>query len=669
MNRIINLLICFALISNILSAQSSEPVKRALIIAIGDYPTDSTGWPRISSINDIELVKSALLYQKFTDIAIIQDKQATKQGIVNAIKKLESNLKPGDIAIIHFSCHGQQIQDYNKDEIDSLDEAIVPYDAPVDKLHASNIGFTGDYKNENHFTDDEFGDLMDEIRLKLGPNGDLVVFIDACHSGTGTRGEAKVRGGFPAFVSKDYIPMSSKDNKEVFLFQNENNPALAHYVVYTASRAEELNREISFNKNGFGSLSWAMSKALKECANGSSYRGLFAQIQSSMFEMVPSQHPTIEGDVDRELFKGKVVAQQPYLTIDLIKSENSIIINGGKLAGIYDSTKVALYKPGTIEIKNAQPIATGYVKEADYLTSTVVFPGKINLKNKTDAWVFIIEKSFPDVRVKVSLGSFNNKNLKNLVENYLNTSKISVKTELQNSDLIIEQSKKTGISILSLRNAQGGSNYLDSIAIDSLDKYILRYVQAKFIRGLDVKNSDYRIDLTFTPIKKYIDSKKIDTLKIEDYTVNGTIEFPVGTSFIVNVKNNGSKTCYFSILDIYPNGVVDAVAPSIKQGFIKPDGYFKLYPGGSMYLPYSLKVSPPYGQEMYKVFASENFIDLSFIVKNNGTIKRGDTETPLEKIFRLTYDNNSIINKRGAGPDDLPLGNFGTTDVPFVIKP
>ena len=31
--------------------------------------------------------------------------------------------------VVHFSCHGHQIEDDNNDEIDGLDEAIVPYGA------------------------------------------------------------------------------------------------------------------------------------------------------------------------------------------------------------------------------------------------------------------------------------------------------------------------------------------------------------------------------------------------------------------------------------------------------------------------------------------------------------------------------------------------------------
>ncbi|MCB0424809.1 MAG: caspase family protein, partial [Mangrovimonas sp.] len=90
------------------SIQLAFAKKHALIIAVGDYPK-STGWKSISSANDVPLIKQALLNQGFLEeniMTLIND-QATKQGIVNALELLKSQLKPGDIVVIHYSGHGQ----------------------------------------------------------------------------------------------------------------------------------------------------------------------------------------------------------------------------------------------------------------------------------------------------------------------------------------------------------------------------------------------------------------------------------------------------------------------------------------------------------------------------------------------------------------------------------
>ena len=131
--------------------------KYGLIIAVGDYPR-STGWSSISSVNDIDLIKQALIGQDFKEdnIAVIKNEEATRAGIIAAIAELRSKIKPGDIVVIHYSGHGQQIFDDNGDEIDDKDESLVPYDAWV--------RYTSQYKGENHIRDDELGNIIANFR-------------------------------------------------------------------------------------------------------------------------------------------------------------------------------------------------------------------------------------------------------------------------------------------------------------------------------------------------------------------------------------------------------------------------------------------------------------------------------------------------------------------------
>ena len=41
---------------------------------------------------------------------------------------------------------------------------------------------------EDHFADDQMKFYLDQVRLKVGGEGQVIVVIDACHSGTATRG-------------------------------------------------------------------------------------------------------------------------------------------------------------------------------------------------------------------------------------------------------------------------------------------------------------------------------------------------------------------------------------------------------------------------------------------------------------------------------------------------
>ena len=134
----------------------TQAQKKALIIAVGDYP-DKSGWNSISSLNDVPLIKDVLLQQKFLekDIKVIQNKQANKAGIIAALRNLLDESKPNDVVVIHYSGHGQQIFDDNGDEADGLDEALVPYDALAK--------YTTNYKGENHLRDDEIEQIINSF--------------------------------------------------------------------------------------------------------------------------------------------------------------------------------------------------------------------------------------------------------------------------------------------------------------------------------------------------------------------------------------------------------------------------------------------------------------------------------------------------------------------------
>ena len=48
--------------------------------------------------------------------------------MMNAIEWLIKGAKPGDSLFFHYSGHGSQVKDKDGDEIDGLDETILPVD-------------------------------------------------------------------------------------------------------------------------------------------------------------------------------------------------------------------------------------------------------------------------------------------------------------------------------------------------------------------------------------------------------------------------------------------------------------------------------------------------------------------------------------------------------------
>lgn len=163
----------------LLSLSVSAQTKRALVIGLGEQ--QDKAWNKINGDKDVPFVQAMLKNAGFKSVTTLVNRQATKVGIVGAFKRMAASCKQGDVVYIHYSGHGQQMTDVHNDEKDGLDECWIPYDA-YRKASAT-------YHGEKHLTDDELNVYLNAIRNKIGAKGKLLVVIDACHSGDGTRGD------------------------------------------------------------------------------------------------------------------------------------------------------------------------------------------------------------------------------------------------------------------------------------------------------------------------------------------------------------------------------------------------------------------------------------------------------------------------------------------------
>ena len=169
----------------LLNGLAPSQIKQALVIGIGDYSEES-GWCKIHGDNDILTIMEMLEENGFehNHIKTLKNEAATKQVIMQELNNLVDRANQGDIVYIHFSGHGQQITDLDGDEPDGYDEAWIPYDAC--KVYSDK------YLGQNHIVDDELFDIFNQLRAKVGEEGKIVVVSDACHSGSGSRGDEDV---------------------------------------------------------------------------------------------------------------------------------------------------------------------------------------------------------------------------------------------------------------------------------------------------------------------------------------------------------------------------------------------------------------------------------------------------------------------------------------------
>ena len=241
--------------------------RRALVIGIGQQ--EDKAWGKINGDKDVSYVEEMLKGAKYKEenITRLVNAQATKAGIVKAFKRLTTQCKVGDIVYVHYSGHGQQMTDIHNDERDGLDECWIPYDA-CRKASAN-------YHGEKHLTDDELNVYLNAIRNKIGAKGKLLVVIDACHSGDGTRGEddeivrgvedtlvvdsQNARGLYETFeeIKSFFMGDNSKEN----VINTKAKPLAERWITISACRSDQVNVEMK--SPAVGKLTYALWKELK----------------------------------------------------------------------------------------------------------------------------------------------------------------------------------------------------------------------------------------------------------------------------------------------------------------------------------------------------------------------------------------------------------------------
>lgn len=100
------------------------------------------------------------------NVANVLSKEPTRRNIKDGIRWLHRDSTSESTLFFHFAGHGSQETDRNGDEVDGLDETILPVD----------------YERKGSINDDE---LYDALAVPLSKGARLHALMDCCHSGTG----------------------------------------------------------------------------------------------------------------------------------------------------------------------------------------------------------------------------------------------------------------------------------------------------------------------------------------------------------------------------------------------------------------------------------------------------------------------------------------------------
>jgi pimeloyl-ACP methyl ester carboxylesterase len=303
--------------------------------------------------NDIRAFESLLTNQAAHDemrvaAKVLLNQAATRAAVIDGFLTHLGQAGAGDVALFYYSGHGSQERtppELLELEPDGLDETLVCYDSRD----------PGNYD----LADKELASL---IRHVARSTAHVLVVLDCCHSGSGTR--ALLDDG--AFVRRAAASTGLRSLDTFFVAPGDaapkGSPAQAtwmqppgRHVVLSACHDDEEAKETLGLVPQRGAFSYYLTEALTNSLGRSTYRDIFNQVSSRVRATTPRQSPVMEAvvsaDMDRAFLGGAIEPHQAYFTIHFDKAW---IVDAGSVQGIPapvgDETTVFALFPATAKL-------------------------------------------------------------------------------------------------------------------------------------------------------------------------------------------------------------------------------------------------------------------------------------------------------------------------------
>jgi len=337
----------------------------------------------------------------------------TRANIEREFHRLASEATSGQQVVIFMAGHGSQQPDINPTpddpEPDGLDEIFLPADVS---------SWDGDIGSiPNCIVDDEFSKWLKAIEAK----GALVTIVmDACHSGTMTRGIGErtrelppgtlVPGEVMSRATQAAIKNREQTHGDGSIPETQMKESLCDsagtVAIYAAQSTEvTVEKELpadSDDRKPYGLLTYTMNQVLSRSVEPISYRELVRQVQAQYAGSGRSfPTPMIEGiGRDREVFGSRTWSKKA--PVRLAKKGKGLVIDAGLLQGISSDSILAVR-----ESENArEPVGFVRVQAAKTMSSEVVpceYEGNTVNKNLPDeGWCQIVYADAGDLRMKVA---------------------------------------------------------------------------------------------------------------------------------------------------------------------------------------------------------------------------------------------------------------------------
>lgn len=209
----------------LLTAAVAEARPKALLIGVADVPNNAL--PGIDL--DIDNMKKVaeIMGIKPADTKVLFNQQATYANVKQALSVwVRDGVEPQDHVLIYFSGHGTRVPDPSPDNVGGVDDALVLHDV-------ERVRIDGRASLKNVLIGHEFGAALAAI-----PSHNVLVLVDACHSGSATRnlslGNERLGVGSGVMKFFSYPGMPTGHTRALKMASGDEN-----YAALSAARDDE----------------------------------------------------------------------------------------------------------------------------------------------------------------------------------------------------------------------------------------------------------------------------------------------------------------------------------------------------------------------------------------------------------------------------------------------
>lgn len=629
--------------------------RHALLIGIAHYR--DPGWEPLHAYRNLELIRATLLRQGFRPdhIHTLRDEQATHAGIRQAFENLRGQLRSGQKALVYFTGHGDQLPDDNGDELDGQDEALVPYDAPVRHRQPG-------YAGAQHLRDDELNALVGGLRNRTGPAGHVLLLFESCHAGTAVRGmwgrAQRSRGtvGRPRRAGRPH------DGYDVVA-------GTGSYVLLASTTADQTGEEI-LDEEGLpiGPLTQAFCRTLAGLRPAESYQSFFERIYAIMARTAPRQKPAMEGQTQQAVLGGTTAPAMPSFRVF---DEGALVLNGGLLHGLTPGSRVGFYPDTTQQPRPAARLASGMLSDVGTLRSLVTVPAGTSRAALLSARVFVEALQPGATTTRLLVGQLDPTHRAQVAQwpavvltdapNAADRGPTERgPTEPRLGELRLDQRG----GFLELRTQPDGRLLCRSRDLDACRVALRQYRHRQQLLNLDLSDPDYAVALSMQRVA--VRQRRGQTLVTDTLPSPLPGRVPVLRASareraLLTLRNTGQRVFYLTVVDLQPDGQLRVLLPEADQSAVE----YRLRPGQQ--LTRRLRVSAPYGTELYKVFLTPEPIDLRpYLLAYRSQPPAGHRHPFEQLVSQLTDSNRGVTDSR---PPLVPLRSGATLTYAFTISP